>query len=153
MAFTLLSLSSHSLFSGVFLYSRVKCVVSYIVSYSWILESLQWCFSIHILICCISRWIKLNTFSQALQNLLQVFKSKGIFIAMQGRCWQIPVKKTGIHTLLNNGTLFPVQNEKFTWSKSVRNISVNERVLFKLFQEQLPFPWTVWRSSKKQELI
>lgn len=123
------------------------CSFLHVVSSSWILGSLQWCFPIHILIFHLPGWTKLNAFSQTLQRWLQVFKSEEIFTAIQGWCWQIPVEKTRIHTVLNNGTLFPVQNGKFTWSKSVRNFSVNKRVLFKLFQEQPPFLWTVWRSS------
>lgn len=126
------------------------CSILHVVSYSWVLGSLQRCFSIHDLIFCLPGRAKLNTFSQTLQSWLQVIKSEEIFTAMQGWCWPIPVKKTRIHTLLNNGTLFPVQNGKFTWSFSKMSLQI--KVPFKLFQEQMPFPWTVWRSSKKQEL-
>lgn len=66
----------------------------------------------------------LNTFSQRPQSWLQVVKSKEIFTAMQGWCWQIPVEETRIRTLLNNGTLCPVQSRKFTSSKSIQNFSI-----------------------------
>lgn len=70
--FRLLSVSSQSTFSGVFLHCRVQCVVSY----CWILESLQWCFSVRILIFCLPEWTKLNTFSQILQSCFKYSKVK-----------------------------------------------------------------------------
>lgn len=63
----------------------------------------------------------------------------------------IPAERTRMHTLLNNGTCSFCRTESLL-DTSLRNFSANERVVFKLFQEQLPFPWTVWRSSEKEEL-